>query len=337
MLRYTFRAPIGSIAALLFRSGIGSGLLFIFLVGIVLIPACCSFAQERLGFRNPESDEKPAATLTVNVNEVDLSFLVTDRHHHWVTDLAENELHLLDNGKSPASIRLFQSRTGLPLRVGLLVDTSGSVAPQFAFEKEAAALFISQIIDPDKDLAFVMGFNNKIALTQDFTADRHALASAVYRLDIDGTTAVYDAVDFACQKLMQHPEQGLSRRVLVLLTDGEDNSSRITPDQLVENAIRCNTVVVVLHTESDPNDSKPEYKVLKKLTSETGGQILRADNKKKIAKSFAQLSEELRSYYLLAYHPAEFSADGSYRKIELKTTRHGAHIICRRGYYAANK
>lgn len=308
-----------------------------FLLGTVLIPSYRCFAQEHLQFRSPESDDKAAATLTFNVNEVDLSFLVTDRHHHWVTDLSENELRLLDNGKSPESIRLFQSRTGLPLRVGLLVDTSGSVAPQFAFEKEAAALFISQIIDPEKDLAFVMGFNNKIALTQDFSADRQALASAVYRLDITGTTAVYDAVDFACQKLMHHPEQGLTRRVLVVLTDGEDNSSQITPDQLLENTIRCNTVVVVLHTQSDPNDSKPQYKVLKKLTSETGGQILRADNRKKTAKSFAQLSEELRSYYLLAYHPAEFSADGSYRKIELKTTRHGTHIICRRGYYAANR
>jgi len=307
------------------------------LVGIVLISACCSFAQQRLEFTSPESDEKPAATLTVHVNEVDLSFLATDRHHHWITDLSENELRLLDNGRSPDSIRLFQSRTGLPLRVGLLVDTSGSVAPQFDFEKQAAAMFISQIVDPDKDLAFVLGFNNKIDVTQDFTADRQALASAVYRLDLNGTTAVYDAVDFACQKLMQHPEEGLVRRVLVLLTDGEDNSSRITPLQLVENTIRCNAVVVVLHTQSDPNDSKPEYKILKTLTSETGGQILRADNRKKIAKAFAQLSEELRSYYLLAYHPADFSADGRYRKIELKTTRHGAHILCRRGYYAANK
>lgn len=308
-----------------------------FLVGIVLIPACCSFAQQPLEFTSSENDVTPAATLTVHVNEVDLSFLVTDRHHRWVTDLSENELHLLDNGKAPQSIRFFQSRTGLPLRVGLLVDTSDSVAPQFAFEKEAAAMFISQIVDPDKDLAFVMGFNNKIAVTQDFTGDRQALASGVYQLNLDGTTAVYDAVDFACQKLMQHPEEGLSRRVLVLLTDGEDNSSRISPLQLVENTIRCNAVVIVLHTESDPNDSKPEYKLLKTLTRETGGQILPADNRKKIAKAFAQLSEDLRSYYLLAYHPSEFSADGSYHKIELKTTRHGARILCRRGYYAANK
>lgn len=307
------------------------------LLGILLFPACCTVAQAQLQFRGLESGEKPAATLSVSVNEVDLSFLVADRHHHWITDLSEKELRLHDNGMSPESIRSFQSRTGLPLRVGLLLDTSDSVTQQFDFEKEEAALFISQIIDPAKDLAFVVGFNNTVLVTQDFTSDRRALASAVSKLRLHGTTAIYDAVDFACQKLLQHPEERLSRRMLVVLTDGEDNSSLISPNQLVEDAIRCNAVVVVLHTESFPIDSRPEYKILRKLTSETGGEVLRADTSKHLAKAFAQLTQELRSYYLLAYHPAEFSADGSYRKIELKTTRHGAHIICRRGYYAVKK
>ena len=311
---------------------------FMLLTGVFLFSACYCMAQTRLEFRGADTkSEKPAATLKVSVNEVDLSFLVTDRHHHWITNLSEDEVRLHDNGKSPESIRYFQSRTGLPLRVGLLVDTSDSVAQQFAFEREAAALFIKQIIDPAKDLAFVVGFNETISLAQDFTSNTEALASAVFQLHPHGTTAVYDALDFACQKFLRHAEDGLSRRMLVVLTDGDDNSSRITPDRLVQDAIRCDAVVVVLHTESLPIESLPEYKVLKKLTSETGGHILRADTSKHIAKAFAQLTEELRSYYLLAYHPAEFSADGTYRKIELKTTRHGTHVICRRGYYAVKK
>jgi Ca-activated chloride channel homolog len=335
MLRDSFKANIRSVSAW-FRTGSGLGLLFMFLAGKGLLAPCTGLAQERFeNFRSAESNEKPAATLTIQVNEVDLSFLATDSHHHWITDLSEGELRLLDNGKSPESIRLFQSRTGLPLRVGLLVDTSGSVAQQFAFEKKAAALFISQIVDPAKDLAFVLGFNNRVALTQDFTDDTEALASAVYRLHPDGATAVYDAINFACAKLMQHPEEGLSRRVLVLLTDGQDNNSYLTPEQLIENVMRCNAVVVVLHTESEPNESSTDYKALKKLTSETGGQIFRASNKKQMTKAFDQLSEELRSYYLLAYRPAQFNADGSYRKIKLKTTRRGTHIISRQGYYAS--
>jgi len=337
MFRCTFKRPIRNTLEYL-NSEITSDFLFKLLACVLLFPACSCMAQARLEFRGPDSrDEKPAATLKVSVNEVDLSFLATDRHHHWITDLSENEVRLHDNGRSPESIRSFQSRTGLPLRVGLLLDTSDSVAQQFAFERAAAALFISQIIDPAKDLAFVVGFNNTVTLAQDFTSDRRALASAVFQLHPHGTTAVYDAVDFACQKLLHHPEQGLRRRMLVVLTDGDDNSSQITPDELVEDAIRCDAVVVVLHTESLPIESLPEYKVLRKLTSETGGQILRADTSERIAKAFAQVTEQLRSYYLLAYRPAEFSADGSYRKIELKTTRRGAHIMCRRGYYAVKK
>jgi Ca-activated chloride channel family protein len=204
-------------------------------------------------------------------------------------------------------------------------------------KKRPTALFINHIIDPAKDLAFVLGFTDHPTLTQDFTANTQVLAAGLYHLELGGTTAVYDAVDFACQKLMQHSEEGLSRRMLVLLTDGNDNSSHLTPRQFIESATRCNAMVVVLHTEAYPSESSPSYQVLKKLASETGGQIFRAGNKKEVTKAFQQLSEQLRSYYLLAYHPAKFNADGSYRKIELKTTRRGAHIICRRGYYAANK
>jgi VWFA-related protein len=308
---------------------------FVLLLTFLLLAASHTLSQEKMqSFRSSETDEKAAAILTVNVNEVDLAFAVTDRHHRWITDLSEDELRLRDNGEPPDSVRLFQSRTGLPLRLGLLLDTSDSVVLQFGFEKDAAALFIKQMVDPAKDLAFVAGFNQAPTLSHDFTADPEALASAVYKLHLTGSTAVYDAVDFGCRKMMEHDAEGSSRRVLVLLTDGDDNSSHLTPNQLIESALRCNVTVIVLHTDPQPNESTPQYKVLKRLTSETGGQIFLAGNKKQMAKAFAELSEQLRNYYFLAYHPAQFKKDGSYRKVELKTTRRGAHIICRRGYYA---
>ena len=308
---------------------------FILLLTFLMLATNHTLSQEKMqSFKSSETDEKTAASLTVNVNEVDLAFAVTDRHHRWITDLSEDELRLRDNGEPPDSVRLFQSRKGLPLRLGLLLDTSDSVVLQFAFEKNAAALFIKQMVDPAKDLAFVVGFNQRVTLSQDFTADPEALASAVYKLHLAGSTAVYDAVDFGCRKMMEHDEGGSSRRVLVLLTDGEDNSSHLMSDQLIENAIRCNVTVIVLHTDPQPDESTPQYKVLKRLTSETGGQIFLAGNKKQMAKAFAELSEQLRNYYFLAYHPAQLKKDGSYHKVELKTRRRGAHIICRRGYYA---
>lgn len=278
--------------------------------------------------------DKPAATLAVHVDEVDLSFVATDRHHRWITNLGEDELRLRDNGKPPESMGTFQAQTGLPLRVGLLLDTSDSIAEQFGFEQNAAAWFINDIVDPAKDLAFIMGFSNKPVLAQDLTGDTHALATALQNLSFGGTTAIYDAVSFACLRLRQHSEGSLARRVLVLVTDGDDNSSHLQPKQVIEETARHDVVVFVLHTDPAPNVSDAKYRVLEKLATETGGEILPAGKKKQIQKAFAHLSSELRSFYLLTYHPAQFSRNGTYRKIQLKTTRHGIHIICRRGYYA---
>lgn len=338
MVKLAAANPLRNIFRLFVRNipEIGVRLLFLFVVVSLLAGGRDGLSQERLSsFRNLESDVRPAETVRVDVNEVDLSFLVTDRHYRGITDLSANEIRLSDNGEPPESIRFLQSRTGLPLRVGLLLDTSDSVAQQFAFEKEATSLFINQIIDPAKDLAFVLGFTDHLTLTQDFTSDTQVLAAGLHHLELGGGTAVYDAVDFACRKLMEHSEEGLSRRVLILLTDGDDNSSHITPRQFIQNATHCNAMVVVLFTELYPSESG--LQVLKKLASETGGQVFLVGHKKQVTKAFQQLSEQLRSYYLLAYHPAKFNADGKYRKIELKTTRRGAHVVCRRGYYAASK
>lgn len=275
------------------------------------------------------------STLAVQVDEVALSFVVTDSHHRSIGNLSESELRLRDNGLPPESIRVFQRQADVPLRVGLLLDVSDSISQRFEFEREAAASFLSQIVDSTQDLAFVLGFNNKPALAQDFTGDLRALSSSVYKLNLGGTTAIYDAVYFACGKLLQHSDRGLTRRVLVLLTDGDDNSSYWHPEQAIENAVRGDVTIIALHTDPDPDTSALKYRILEKLTKETGGQILRAGSKAEMAKAFEQLSLELRNSYLLAYRPANFERNGRYRKIQLKTTRHGVHIICRRGYYAS--
>jgi Ca-activated chloride channel family protein len=303
-------------------------------LAFVLLCAARLLAQKEESPENfPESHANPEGTFVVHVNEVAVSFFATDKHHHWIADLSESEIHLRDNGLPPDSIRSFQPQTGAPLRIGLILDTSGSISHQFKAEKEAAALFVRNIVDPAKDLAFVLGFSNDLVLAQDLTEDRQALAAGVQKLKVSGTTAVYDAIDFSCKKLALLDGR-LLRRILILVTDGHDNSSLSSPELVIENAIRSNVVVIVLNTEPQPGSGDPEYKILQKLAEETGGWILPASNKKQVAKALEQLNAELRQYYLLAYRPAQFIRDGSYRKIQLKTTRHGVHVICRRGYFA---
>lgn len=307
---------------------------FLFLVlAIVLFFGTSTVSAQEEAQVGQGSGAEPAATFVAHVDEVELPFIVTDRHHRWITDLSENEVLLRDNGRPPESIRVFQNQTGLPLRLGLIVDTSDSITEQFAFERKAAALFISQVVDSSKDVAFVLGFSSAPVLVQDFTPDTEALATAVEELQLGGTTALYDTISFACKKL-QGTENRFTGRMLIVLTDGDDNSSHLQPKQLLEDVLRCNAMVIVLHTALEPDTSSSSYKVLEKLTKETGGQILSAAGKKELAKAFSELRSQLRNYYLLAYRPAQFERNGSYRKIQLKTTRRGTHVICRRGYYA---
>lgn len=302
----------------------------------VLLGHGSSFPQNNL--RNdvqPSPDRGPVGTFTLHVDEVDLPFVVADRHHHWITNLSQDEIRLSDNGLPPESIRMFESRTGLPLRVGLIVDKSDSVLQQFKYEKDAAALFISRLMNSPQDLAFVLGFSDQPALVQDLTPDTQALATAVRNLTLGGGTAVYDAVHFACERLSQQKDRGYTRRVLVLLTDGDDNRSELQPARIIEEALRQNVVVIVLDTNPAPAYDDPKHRTLEKLATVTGGQVLPAGNKKQLAKAFEELSARLRSYYLLAYRPSQFTRDGSFHKIQLKSTRRGVHIICRKGYYAA--
>ena len=246
----------------------------------------------------PNHDQKPVGTFTLHVDEVDLPFVVADRHHHWITNLSQDELRLRDNGLPPESIRIFESRSGLPLRVGLIVDKSDSVSQQFTYEKDAAALFISQLMNSSQDLAFVLGFSDQPALVQDLTPDTQALATAVRNLTLGGGTAVYDAVHFACERLSQQKATRYTRRVLVLLTDGDDNRSQFSPALVIDEALRKNVVVIVLDTNVVPGFDNGKHKIMEKLATVTGGQILPAGNKKQLAKAFEELSSSLRSYYL---------------------------------------
>lgn len=307
---------------------------------VVALVAIVSFGQTQSSSTTApgktilDAGVKPPATFAIKVNEVDLSFTARDRHNRWVTDLAETDISVLDNGQPPSSILKFQSHADLPLRVGLIVDTSDSVSRQLGFEENSAALFIKQVLNPATDFAFVVGFSSGATLMQGFTSDTAALGTAIRKLPLGGSTALYDAVYYACGKLQERGDGQIVRRVLILMTDGEDNSSHVRAREAIEAALQANVVIIALNTNSDPNSSDPKYREFKEMAETSGGMILKADSEKQVAKAFKEIQEQLRSHYLLAYKPAEFNPDGSYRKIRLKVKRHGLHIFYRHGYYA---
>jgi VWFA-related protein len=279
-------------------------------------------------------------SFTKEVNEVNLVF-VAMRNGKFIDDLSQNEITVLDDKKPPAAIVGFRSERELPLRVGLVIDTSSSVTSRFRFEQEGAVAFLQQALQRKSDEAFVMGFSNEPRFTQDFANDPEVLARGVRRLTIGGGTALYDAVAAGCEKLLAHPEPDMIARVLVVLSDGENNAGKVGLDAAIDLAQQAQVVVYTISTNYrygtyDENRDPEGNENLRRLAKETGGQMLNPPDAKAVGKAFARIAEELRNRYAIAYRPADFKADGHYRKITIAAHRPGGKLKfrTRKGYYA---
>ncbi len=282
-----------------------------------------------------DNDDQPLTTIHRVVNEVNLVFTVTDKRGHFVKDLKQNDFKVLDDKKPPTQVVNFGSETNLPLRVGLLVDASNSIRDRFRFEQDAAIEFLNQIVRPKFDSAFVIGFDTTAEVTQDFTDSAEKLARGVRMLRPGGGTALYDAVYFACRdKLMKTNETVATRRAIILLTDGEDNQSRVTREEAIEMAQRAEVVIYTISTNVSGVKLKGD-KVLERMADATGGRSFFPFKIEDVANAFSEIQDELRSQYLLAYKPADFQPDGSYRSIDIVAENHkNLKVRSRKGYYA---
>jgi Ca-activated chloride channel family protein len=290
-------------------------------------------AQKPADPNTPPDDS--LATIVVRPNEVNVVFTVTDKHGKRVTDLKQNDFHVLDDNKAPEAIRAFHAETNLPLEVGLLIDASNSVRDRFKFEQESAIEFLNQTIRPRFDEAFVVGFDVTPEVTQDFTDNTESLAHGVHELRPGGGTALYDALYFACRdKLLKSPKSVTVRRAIILLSDGEDNQSHVTREEAIEMAQRAEAIVYTISTNVSGTKG-PGDKVLERIADATGGRAFFPFQIRDVANAFAEIQDELRSQYAIAYKPADFKTDGHYRTIEIVTTdRKNYRVRSRRGWYA---
>ena len=273
------------------------------------------------------------ATIKARVNEVRVVFTVTDRHGHYIKDLRQTDFKVIDDQK-PAEMRSFSSETNLPLQVGLLVDASNSVRDRFKFEQEAAIEFLNAIIRPHYDKAFVVGFDATPEVTQDFTDNTENLSAGVRMLRAGGGTAMYDALYFACRdKLMKQEQTGPVRRAIILLSDGDDNSSHVSREEAIEMALRADTIVYTISTNVSGMKGEGD-KVLERIADATGGRAFFPFQMRDVSDAFVSIQEELRSQYAVAYKPANFVADGRYRTIEILAQDKGLKVRTRKGYYA---
>jgi VWFA-related protein len=283
------------------------------------------------GYNDTSSD---VITIQKRVDEVNVLFIAMDKHGKFVRDLKEGDFNVLDDHKPPQSIVRFSQQTDLPLQLGLLIDTSGSIHGRFEFEQDAAAGFLQHTIRAHYDHAFVMGFNTRSSISQEYTDNVSLLQTGVHHLEDGGGTALYDAIYSACKTHMMNDDSDRPvRRALIVVSDGEDNQSEHSRAQAIEMAQRAQVIIYTISTDDSGLILRGD-RVLQQLADATGGRAFFPYKMKDIKNSFSAIEDELRSQYVISYHPADFDADGRYRSIQITALKKDLQVRARTGYFA---
>ena len=187
---------------------------------------------------------------------------------------------------------------------GLLVDTSGSVPDRFKFEKQAVSKLVQRVVSGASDLGFVAGFFSEITVAQDFTADTGKLSAGLEKLTNGGGTRLFDTVSFACSKLAAYPEQERVARVLVVWSDGEDNSSHRSLKQSIQDAEKAGVTGYMVGTKQGDGPKTDADKIVEALAERSGGEAMFPGDAATLGKTLDKLGDLIRSRYLIAYNPA---------------------------------
>jgi VWFA-related protein len=326
----------------------------------VLFPAASTLAQQSTPqsstpAQKPDDSQQPTETLKVNVNVVQLFFNVKDKHGALIPNLTKDDFEVREDG-APQTVKYFTAETNLPLTLGIMIDASGSQRNVIDMEKEVGGAFLHQILT-DKDEAFVISFDITVDLLQDFTRDVHRLQTALNKakVNVDVTSGVpgmgggpvpqhnspgtllYDAVYLSAHDMLS---KEVGRKAMVLLTDGQDEGSRLKIQDAIEAAQKADSIVYVLLCADRGFYGGFGYSGegdMRKLTEQTGGRVINVGNKfDKLKDAFNQIAAELRSQYNIGYTPSNTKLDGTYRKLEIKN-KQNYKIQARSGYYAGRK
>jgi len=312
----------------------------VFKVGLAVVTALVLFcvngyrSQTKVLDQKSEKPEPTAESLVINVDLVNVLFTVTDRKGKLVTDLDKQNLKLLEDNRLQ-TITNFARETDLPLTIAVLIDTSTSIRDRFKFEQQAAIDFLYRTLRPRKDKALLITFDSAIELVQDFTDNAEALAKAIRQVRPGGGTKMFDGIYLACQEKLKG-ESG--RKIMILISDGDDNLSLETLAGTLEMAQKSDVSIFAISTNSSGffGITAPKAdKVLKRLSEDTGGRAFFPFKAEDLSESFQDISAELRSQYSMAYRSSNPVRDGSFRSIKIETDRKNLKVKARKGYYAA--
>jgi VWFA-related protein len=306
-------------------------------------------SAEVKGTGSPRQDPPSPPTIKVSTVVVNVYAVVEDKKGHLLSNLGKEDFTVLEDGQLQR-LDYFSRETDAPLTLGIVIDTSHSQQTVLAIEKQEAKNLLKQVLGP-KDSAFIIKFDLQVELLQHLTGDQDLLARA-----IDGTS-IHEISDVALQAAMAEPTTGgshlydavylassvlmkkqVGRKVLVLLTDGEDVGSLVTPETALEEAERSDVMIysVAIGDRTFYSERGLGFhgdSVLKRLSVATGGRISQGRDARSTIAAFSRICGELRGQYLLGY-TSEKPRDGSYRKISVKVHRGVRRVRARRGYYA---
>lgn len=310
----------------------------------------------------PDSSTDPEAEVVrVETNLVNTLFTAIDKDRHFITSLRAADIEIFEND-SPQAISLFERETDRPLSLAILIDTSESQRGVLADEKTAAAVFVDSVIRPAKDRAAVVSFTGVPKIEQEPTNDLGKLHQGIDRVKIElspenerrlangddplpkeqdpsGYTGIWDAMWMTMEDLLLKTPEG-TRRAIVLLSDGDDTSSTIKKQDVIDFAVKSDVVIYAIGIrDAGFPDGKLDSSALRKVSDRTGGRAFFPLRLSELQSSFSQIDQELRSQYLIAYSPTNKTRDGSYRRIRIEIInpelrKNKPTLLYRQGYYA---
>jgi VWFA-related protein len=313
---------------------------------LLIVLAATVFA----GAQDDKDSVSPDATLKITSAVVNVYAVVREKSGRLIPDLTKDDF-TLEEDQQPQVIKYFSRATDTPLTMGILVDTSPSQGQVLDVEKREAEAFLEEVMRP-KDLTFVLHFDVEVELLQDFTADLHLLNKAIDENEINGggvrtpgtfptgsgggATHLYDAIYLSAHELLKNE---VGRKVVIVLTDGEDQGSKETLEKALEAAQKSDVIIYSIEISDagfyrNFNLSYGGDSVLHKLSEETGGRVIQVKNESETSAAFEHIARELRTQYLLGYAPTNSKQDGTFRKITVKVEGKNAKVSARRGYYA---
>jgi Ca-activated chloride channel homolog len=271
-----------------------------------------------------------ALNIKRQVEEVNLILSVTDRRGHFVEGLAPSDLTILDDDKKQTDLTFFQSQTNLPLHVALVLDVSASVTEQFHMERTTIHDFLRQATRPS-DSVELFAFNQQVQFVAPIRNDWKQVSRRVNQLKPNGETAMFDAVSVAAQWLAQDLRP--ARRIIILVTDGEENASKATLNETIAQALRADTAIYSVNIVDYPvdNDAQQGINLLRELSDATGGAYLQDSQNGDIGHAFGRIQRELRSQYAIAYKPSNLT-ENLFHHLRVIAARN-LRVRCRTGYY----